>query len=163
MLRDQFAHHQLSLDVQARLAYCSRSPCLPSRLPLARVPFQSLSTVRTWDKACGERRDNENLGRLHLDESWTTPAPARNQRPWTAEGAFAGRSTSTDTASNSLNFPMTDKMEGGRLEQDPKLYTFYNTYRSATKPASAPNMAKTWVAKAPPSLRRLRVDADALN
>jgi len=49
-------------------------------------------------KACGKRRDNENLGRLQLNESWTTPASARDQRSWPAEGAFAGRSTSTDTA-----------------------------------------------------------------
>ena len=58
---------------------------------------------------------------------------------------------------------MTDKMEGGRLERDSKLYRFYNTYRSATKTASALNMATTWVTKAPPSMRCLRVDADVLN
>lgn len=64
---------------------------------------------------------------------------------------------------NSLNFPMTDKMEGGRLERDSKLYRFYNTYRSATKTASAPDMATTWVTNAPPPLCGHRVKADALN
>jgi hypothetical protein len=64
---------------------------------------------------------------------------------------------------NSLNHPITDKMEGGRLERESKLCRFYNTYRSATKTASAPDMATTWVTKAPPPLCGHRVEADALN